>query len=148
MEVGRTSDENPTFVECVELNHRCNDGERWHYTTTPRNVATMAGSVITRNVVAALAGNALQLATLLRHWLAMCCNLQRCYGVITAMRWTSQCCYDNALDLATLLRQHVEPHSAVEMAGNALNRATLLRCPIAHYNFGQRCATAFLFFFT
>jgi hypothetical protein len=40
----------------------------------------MAGSVATRNVVAALAGNALQLATFLRRY------------------------YSNALDVATLLR--------------------------------------------
>jgi hypothetical protein len=73
--VGRTSD-----VERVELSRRCDDGGQRHYTATPRNAATMAESVAARSVVAALAGNALQLAAFFRH----CCN--------------------NALDLATLLR--------------------------------------------
>ncbi len=73
--VGRKSN-----VGRVDLSHRCGDGGRWRYTAAPRNAAAMAGSVAARSVVAALAGNALQLVAFFRH----CCN--------------------NALDLAALLR--------------------------------------------
>jgi len=73
--VGRKSD-----VGRVELNRRCGNGERRHYTAAPRNAAAMAGSVGARSVVAALADNALQLAAFFRR----CCS--------------------NALDVATLLR--------------------------------------------
>jgi hypothetical protein len=58
-EVQRTSDESPTYVERVELSRRCGDGGRRHYTAAPCNAAMMAGNTIARNVIAALAGNAL-----------------------------------------------------------------------------------------
>jgi hypothetical protein len=57
--VGRKSDESPTYVERVELNRCCGDGGQRRYTTAPRSNTTMAGNAIARNVVAALADNAL-----------------------------------------------------------------------------------------
>ncbi len=126
----RTSDESPTYVERVELSRRCGNGGRWRYTAALRNVATMAENAVVCNVVAALAGNALDLAALLR-WPA------------------TRRCYDNALDLATLLRwsatrwtsqrccdgrQRARPHSGAAMSSSALQL--------------QRFCFFFLFFFT
>ncbi len=109
-EVRRTSDESPTYVERVELSRRCGDGGRQCYTAAPRNTATMAGNAVARNVVAALAGNALQLAAFLRHY---CSN-------------------------AVLLRQRVKPCNVATMAGNALDLAAVLRWPTTHWT-SQRC---------
>ncbi len=90
-DVRRTSDESwtevrrkfldgsSTYVERVELSRRCDDGGWRRYTATLRNAVTMAGNAVVCNVVATLAGNALQFATFLRRY----CS--------------------NALDLATLL---------------------------------------------
>ncbi len=64
-EVRRTSDESLIYVERVELSRRCGDGGRRRYTAAPRNAATMAGNAVARNVVAALACNALQLVAFL-----------------------------------------------------------------------------------
>ncbi len=86
--VGRKSDKSWTDVERVEFSRRCGDGGRRRYTAAPRNAATMAENAIARNVVAALAGNALQLAAFLRRY----------YDNVTR-----RCC-GNALDLAAVLR--------------------------------------------
>jgi hypothetical protein len=58
-------DGSPTYVERVELSRRCGNGGRLRYTVALRNAATMAENAVARNVVAALAGNALQFATFL-----------------------------------------------------------------------------------
>ncbi|CAM6017344.1 unnamed protein product [Sphagnum balticum] len=97
--VRQTSNESPTYVECVKLNRRCGNGERRRYTAAPRNAATMARNAIARNVVAALASNALQLVTFLRRY---CSN-------------------------AVLLRQRVGPCNVAAMAGNALDLVAVLR---------------------
>jgi hypothetical protein len=75
MKVGRKSD-----IGRVEFSCCCGNGGQRRYTTAPRNVAVMAGSVAARSVVAALANNALQFVAFFRR------------------------CYSNALDVATLLR--------------------------------------------
>ncbi len=117
-EVRRTSDESPTYVERVELSRRYRDGERQCYTAAPRNATTMAGNAVARNVVAALAGNALQLATFLRRY---CSNA---LDLAALLRWpATRCCYNNVLDLATLLRQRVGPRSDAAMVDNALDLA-------------------------
>ncbi len=129
-EVWWTSDESPTYVERVELNRRCGDGGRQCYTATPRNAATMARNAVARNVVAALADNALQLAAFLRRY---CSNA---LDLAALLRWpTTRCCYDNALNLATLLRwpatrwtsqrccdgrQRTGPRSGAAMSDSAL----------------------------
>jgi len=74
MKVGGKSD-----IGRVELSRRCGDGRRRCYTAAPHNAVAMAGSVAARSVlpallqqsagrrnVAAMASNALDLATLLR----------------------------------------------------------------------------------
>jgi hypothetical protein len=59
----------------------------------------MVENAVARNVVAALAGNALQLAAFLR------CYYSNALDLATLLRWpATRCYYDNALDLATLLR--------------------------------------------
>jgi hypothetical protein len=115
--VGRKSN-----VGRVDLSHRCGDGGRRRYTAAPRNAAAMAGSVAARSVVAALAGNALQLVAFFRR----CCN--------------------NALDLAALLRWPTARWTSqrvAAMSGSALGLGALLRCPTTL----QLRPTAFLFFF-
>jgi hypothetical protein len=78
----------------------------------------MAGNAVARNVVAALAGNALQLAAFLRRY---CSNA---LDLAALLRWpATRCCYNNVLDLATLLRQRVGPRSDAAMADNALDLA-------------------------
>jgi len=70
----------------------------------------MAGSVAARNVVAALAGNALQLAAFFQR----CCS--------------------NALDVATLLQWPIARWTSQRVAAmsyNALGLGALLRCPTA-----------------
>jgi hypothetical protein len=62
-EVQQTSNGSPIYVEHVKLNRHCDDGGRRRYTAVFHNAATMA-----RNVIAALAGNALQLVAFLRHY--------------------------------------------------------------------------------
>jgi hypothetical protein len=63
--VGRTSDESrmkvrrKSDVGRVELSRRCGNGGWRRYTAAPRNAATMAESIVARNVVAALVDNAL-----------------------------------------------------------------------------------------
>jgi hypothetical protein len=52
------------------------------------NAAAMAGSAAARSVVAALVGNALQFAALLRRWPATRCSLQRLAALL------QQCYYD------------------------------------------------------
>ncbi len=129
-EVQRTFDESPTYVERVELSRRCDDGGRRCYTAAPRNAATMTGNAVARNVVAALAGNALQLAAFLRRY------YNNALDLAALLRWpATRCCYDNALDLATLLRwsatrwtsqrccdgrQRTGPRSGAAMSGSAL----------------------------
>ncbi len=135
-EVQRTSDESPTYVERVELSHLCGNGGRRCYTAAPRNAVTMAGNAVARNVVTALASN----AVLLRQCVGPCS------GAATTTRWTLQrCCYDNALDLATLLRwpatrwtsqrccdgrQRTRPHSGAAMSSSALQSRPTLSCKV------------------
>jgi len=116
-------DESLTNVERVKLNRRCYNGGQWRYTIAPRNatlqrwLATRCNSrcccgagrqrVVARGVVAALANNALQLATLLWRWPATCYNSRRCYNLAAllrwpAMRWTSQRCCDGQQRAAPL----------------------------------------------
>jgi len=86
----------------------------------------MAGSVAARSIVAALAGNALQLAAFFR------------------------CCCSNTLDVTTLLRwsatcwtsQHV-----VAMSGSALGLGALLQCPITLQLRPTLRCNIFVFFF-
>jgi len=98
-DAGRTSDESQTDVRWtsdvrrVELSRRCGDGGRRRYIAAPRNATTMAENVAARSVVAALAGNALQLAAFFRR----CCS--NALDVATLLRWpatgwTSQRCCD------------------------------------------------------
>jgi hypothetical protein len=103
-EVWRTSDESPTYVERVKLSCRCGDGGRRCYNAALRNTTTMAGNAVARNVVAALANNALQLAAFLRCY---CSN-------------------------AVLLRQRVGPCNVAATADNVLDLATVLRWPTTH----------------
>jgi len=113
----RTDVRRKSDVERVELSRRCGDGGRRRYTTAPRNAAVMAGSIAARSVVAALAGNALQLAAFFRH----CCNNALDVKTLLrwpATRWTSQHCCDG--------RQRAGP------------RSVLLRCPAARWA-SQRC---------
>jgi hypothetical protein len=99
----------------------------------------MAGNAVARNIVAALAGNALQLAAFLRRYYSNALDLA------TLLRWpATRRCYDNALDLATLLRWS----ATWRCCGNTLDLTTVLRCSAARYNSGQRCAATFFFFFT
>jgi len=79
--IGRTSD-----VERVKLSRRCGDGGRQHYTAAPRNATTMAGSVAAHSVVAALADNALQLATFFRHCCSNALDFTACY-YDTTKKW-------------------------------------------------------------
>jgi hypothetical protein len=77
----------------------------------------MAGSVAARNIVAALAGNALQLAAFFRR------------------------CYNNALDVATLLRwlaTRWTSRHCCDGRQRARPRSVLLRCPAARWA-SERC---------
>jgi hypothetical protein len=122
--VGRKFDESPTYVERVKLSRHCGDGGQRRYTAALRNAATMAGNTVARNIVAALASNALQLATFLRRY---CSNT---LDLVALLRWpATQHCYDNMLDLATLLRWPA-------------TRWTSQRC----CDVPQRATTTFLFF--
>jgi len=107
---GRKLDGRLTKVGRVELSRRCDDGRWRRYIAAPRNVATMAGSIAARSIVAALADNTLQLAAFFRRY----CS--------------------NALDVATLLRWRIarwtSQHVAT-MSGSALGLGVLLRCPTA-----------------
>jgi hypothetical protein len=110
--VGRKSE-----VGRVKLSRRCGDGGRRRYTAAPRNAAAMAGSVAARSVVAALAGNALQLAAFFRR----CCSNALDVATLLrwpATRWTSRRCCDG--------RQRAGP------------RSVLLRCPAARWA-SKRC---------
>ncbi len=128
MKVGRKLDESSTYVERVELRRRCGDGKWRRYTAAPRDAATMTGNSVARNVVAALAGNALQLTTFLRRYYSNALDLA------TLLQWPiTRRCYDNASDLATLLRWP----ATRRCYGNTLDLAAVLRCPAARYNFGQ-----------
>ncbi len=128
-EVRRTFDESPTYVECVELIRHCGNGGRWRYTVAPRNAATMAGNDVARNVVAALAGNALHLAAFLQRY---CSNT---LDLATLLQWpATRRCYDNALDLGTLLQWP----ATRRCCGNALDLAAMLRWPATHWT-SQRC---------
>ncbi len=143
--VGRKSDESSIYVERVKFNRRCGDGGRQCYTAALRNVATMAGNAVARNVVTALAGNALQLAVFLRRY---CSNA---LDLAALLRWpATRRCYDNTLDLATLLRwlatrwtsqqccdgrQHTGPCSGAAMSGSVLQLRPTLCCSVFVYVF-------------
>jgi hypothetical protein len=144
-EVRRTSDESSIYVERVELNRRCGDGGRWRYIAAPRNAATMVGNVVAHNIVAALAGNALQLATFLRHYCSILATLlQQRAGPRSVAAMACN---------AALLRQHVGPCNVVAMAGNALDLAAVVRWPTTRwtsqwcYDGRQRAGPRSVFFF-
>jgi hypothetical protein len=121
MKVRRKSD-----VGRVELSYRCGDGGRRRYIAAPRNAAAMAGSVAARSVVAALAGNALQLVAFFRR----CCS--------------------NTLDVTTLLRWSATRWTSqrvVAMSGSALGLGALLQCPTTLQLRPTLHCSIFVFFF-
>jgi hypothetical protein len=122
MKIQRTSDESRTCRAQSPLG-------RWRAAALPRNAAAMAGSVGARSVIAALVGNALQLAAFLwRYW-------SNALDVATllrwpATRWRSHRCCDG--------QQRAGRRTVAAMASNALDVATLLRWPATCWT-SQRC---------
>ncbi len=106
-EVQQTSDESPTYVERVELSRHYGDGGRRCYTAAPRNVATMVRNAVARNIIAALAGNALQLAAFLWRYCNNALDFAMLFQWPATRRYynnvTRRCC-GNVLELATVLR--------------------------------------------